>query len=384
VNEFPVPTPGSQPAGITVGPDGALWFTEENGNKIGRITTGGVITNEFPIPTLNSSPQEITTGPDGALWFTEFGAAPLPKIGRVTTSGAFTEFELPAGSGPDGIAAGPDGALWITMNGTARIGRMTTSGQLTHEFPLLEGFKPGDITPGPDGRMWFTEGEADRIGAISVNAASGTSPSEYTLPPGTDPSGIAASAGALWFTEHALGVRQIGRISALGIPITHFGPTGEGPSGIAFGADGALWFTETGSDRIGRMTTSGSVSSFTIPTPASEPGGIVAGPDGAMWFTEFLGNNIGRIEVGSASAPPASFRPAPLTIGTPRSTSKPKSKCRVPRVRGLTVSRARKKMRRAKCRFRVRGKGKVVSTKPRAGTRTSQRVTLRAKPKRRR
>ena len=29
---------------ITVGPDGALWFTKKSGNAIGRITTGGKIT----------------------------------------------------------------------------------------------------------------------------------------------------------------------------------------------------------------------------------------------------------------------------------------------------------------------------------------------------
>jgi hypothetical protein len=50
------------PSGITVGPDGALFFTENAGNKIGRITTAGVIT-EFPIPTENSQPNGITTGP---------------------------------------------------------------------------------------------------------------------------------------------------------------------------------------------------------------------------------------------------------------------------------------------------------------------------------
>ena len=105
VTEFAVPTPASQPAGITVGPDGALWFTEENGHRIGRITTGGQIT-EFPTPTPVSGPTEITAGPDGALWFTEFAANP-PKIGRVTTGGTFTEYELPLGSGPDGITTGP-------------------------------------------------------------------------------------------------------------------------------------------------------------------------------------------------------------------------------------------------------------------------------------
>src|SRR5687767_7975121 len=59
ITEFVVPTPNSQPAGITVGPDGALWFTEENGHKIGRITTDGAIT-EYPIPTVPSAPGEIT------------------------------------------------------------------------------------------------------------------------------------------------------------------------------------------------------------------------------------------------------------------------------------------------------------------------------------
>jgi hypothetical protein len=36
--EFVVPTPHSSPEAITAGPDGALWFTEWEGGKIGRIT----------------------------------------------------------------------------------------------------------------------------------------------------------------------------------------------------------------------------------------------------------------------------------------------------------------------------------------------------------
>lgn len=31
-------TAGAQPIGITAGPDGNLWFTEFNGNRIGRIS----------------------------------------------------------------------------------------------------------------------------------------------------------------------------------------------------------------------------------------------------------------------------------------------------------------------------------------------------------
>ena len=51
----------------------------ERRNRIGRITTGGVIT-EIPIPTSDSVPYGVTSGPDGALWFTE---AATGKIGRL-------------------------------------------------------------------------------------------------------------------------------------------------------------------------------------------------------------------------------------------------------------------------------------------------------------
>ena len=71
IGEYPVPTANSKPEDITAGPDGALWFTEDYGNKIGRITTAGVIT-EYPVPTANSYPEGIVAGPDGALWFTEY------------------------------------------------------------------------------------------------------------------------------------------------------------------------------------------------------------------------------------------------------------------------------------------------------------------------
>lgn len=37
ITEYPV-TQYTSPNGLTAGPDGNLWFTEENGNNIGKIT----------------------------------------------------------------------------------------------------------------------------------------------------------------------------------------------------------------------------------------------------------------------------------------------------------------------------------------------------------
>src|ERR1700730_2683445 len=66
-------TAGSYPFGITTGPDGNLWFTEEIGNRIGRITPLGVVTQFSAGITAGAGPAGITTGPDGNLWFTEVG-----------------------------------------------------------------------------------------------------------------------------------------------------------------------------------------------------------------------------------------------------------------------------------------------------------------------
>ena len=74
-----------------------LWFTNAANNSIGRISTAGVVTN-FTDPTI-SQPASITLGPDGALWFTNAGNN---SIGRITTSGVVTNFTDPTFSSPGG------------------------------------------------------------------------------------------------------------------------------------------------------------------------------------------------------------------------------------------------------------------------------------------
>ena len=76
-----------------------------------------------------NDPAGITAGPDGALWFTNDGTG---SIGRITTAGVVTNYTAPASTDPDGITAGPDGALWFTNAGNDSIGRITTAGVVTN------------------------------------------------------------------------------------------------------------------------------------------------------------------------------------------------------------------------------------------------------------
>ncbi|GGM30800.1 hypothetical protein ACFFX1_46295 [Dactylosporangium sucinum] len=45
---------------------GGCWFTEWAGNRIGHVTSGGVVT-AHPLPTPDAEPHGLTIGPDGAV-----------------------------------------------------------------------------------------------------------------------------------------------------------------------------------------------------------------------------------------------------------------------------------------------------------------------------
>lgn len=58
-----------------------------------------------------------------------------------------------------------------------------------------------------------------------------------------------------------------------------------------------MWFTEE-AGRIGRITTTGVITEYDVPTPEGKPLGLTAGPDGNLWFTYFESNRAVRMTLG--------------------------------------------------------------------------------------
>jgi len=71
---------GSQPAFLTIGPDGNVWFTESGTSKIGILNISTHVIREITLPTAGAQPWGITLGPDGNVWFTEMSGN---KIGVI-------------------------------------------------------------------------------------------------------------------------------------------------------------------------------------------------------------------------------------------------------------------------------------------------------------
>ncbi|HVU03733.1 MAG TPA: hypothetical protein VHE30_18370 [Polyangiaceae bacterium] len=304
IDEFDIPTAGARATGIAAGRDGAVWFTEEARQRIGRITIAGEITEFGPIG-VSSYPIQIASGVrfhegdgsiDGELWFADLGQpmgsgeTKIASIGRIATSGDVTEWSLPAGYIPQDVAVVPDGTIWFTTT----VGAVGSMNPNSHAVSWLSGLPAGagsiGITAGPDGYAWYVAQWPDRIGS--------TDGAHYQVP--TQPAGVveivAGPDGALWFTEFTAG--KIGRVTVDG-QFTEFGveDTQAQCVGITVGPDGALWFTRGGTSEIGRITVDGFETHYPIPTQHSAPNLITLGSDGNLWFTEANTNKIGRVHI---------------------------------------------------------------------------------------
>ncbi len=255
--EYTIPTPNSGPNSITVGPDGALWFTEEFRVQDRADHDGGPDHGIQPPDPLRE-PQVIATGPDGALWFT----AVLPNkalgsvIGRITTDGHFTWYDKGIANErfAYGIAPGPDGKMWFALN--AQIANISMSGKITL-FPQQNLYIYTVLTVAPNGTIFFPAPSASGYSIV-----------------GMSPSGAQ--------TFYPVPVLKNGRAATF----------------VAMGPNGRdLWFLRL-KDAVGKLDASGKLTEFFVPIRAHRrpfPSALTAGPDGAMWFTMRRSNTIGRV-----------------------------------------------------------------------------------------
>ncbi len=307
-------TPDSPAGGMVVARDGAVYMNA--GGHFLRYTgsftqyaypsqQGG---STFALPGLNT----IANGPGGAVWTilqeTLTGGVPLrysgaltPATGNIVESSILTTFQ------DDGlISVGPaaNGLMWVNgyqlASGIAFINNGFTDIE-NAAVKSIGSFNTPDadvlnaMTFGPDGALYvandpfYNSTLPSRI--FRVNPVNNAITATITLPAGSNVQQLASGPdGALWFTDS--GLNKIGRMTTGG-HVTYYNiPSANGGlSGITAASDGALWFTETAANKIGRISTAGSVTEYSVPSSGAQPQGISAGAPGAcipgtVYFTE--------------------------------------------------------------------------------------------------
>jgi virginiamycin B lyase len=288
LKQYQLPTADSAPRYIATGSDGNRWFTESSEflpATIGRITPSGAVT-EFgpacPFCILN----DIAQGPGNILYYTSND----PILGRITTSGDFLDpVPMPQSDAVAGNIAAHGNRIWITDFNGDNLWRYTIGTGRFTQFPVSQ---PADVAVDAAGIVWFTAPDEPGIGrldpqtgALSLTATEGF-PREIAV----------AANGEIWFTERFVPL-AVGRLDPATNTVTEFPVTpGVGPEGITASPDGSIWFTQTTKGNVARITDDGVITEAKA-VKRSEPFGITVDADADPWYTMMSANKIGELRL---------------------------------------------------------------------------------------
>ena len=80
IKEWTVPTPGSRPHDPLATADGALWYTGQMNNVLGRLDPKIGQFKEYPLKTPHSGPHGLVEDKDGNIWYTGNAGALVGKL----------------------------------------------------------------------------------------------------------------------------------------------------------------------------------------------------------------------------------------------------------------------------------------------------------------
>lgn len=241
----------------------------------------------WDVPTQGSRPHDPIATKDGAIWWT---GQLSNKLGRVDPkTNAIVEYTLKSQhTGPHGLAEDKDGNIWFTGNHTALIGKLDPKTGITTEYkmPDPKAKDPHTINIDQNGIVWFTVQQGNMIGRLDPKSGEVklvTSPTERSRPYGLMING----KGVPWLVE--FGVPKMASIDPQTMAIKEYTlpNAASRPRRLAFEGDDIIWYTDFPRGMLGRFDTkTGAVKEWPSPSgPKSEPYGIVF-TKGAVWYSE--------------------------------------------------------------------------------------------------
>ncbi|MDB5956765.1 hypothetical protein [Ramlibacter sp.] len=200
VREFALKTPHSGPHGLVEDRAGNIWYTGNTGSLVGRLDPRSGTVTEYPMPEGKTDPHTLAFDRDGILWFTLQNANQVGRLNRTTGELKFVTMPTP-GARPYGMAFDPRGMLFVVEFGTNGIALINPATMAVREFKLPDaGARPRRIAITPDNKVWYTDyarGTLGRLDPASGEVKEWLSPSGA----GSAPYGISAIGDTLWYSE---------------------------------------------------------------------------------------------------------------------------------------------------------------------------------------
>jgi virginiamycin B lyase len=241
---------------------------------------------EWVVPTPGSRPHDPLATPDGAIWYTGQFANTLGRLDPKT--GNIKEYRLTLKAGPHGLAADKDRNIWYTGNFGGHVGKLNPkTGELTAYFmPNPAARDPHTPIFDQKGTLWFSVQGGNMVGRLIPQTGEVklvTSPTPKSRPYGM----VVNSKNIPFFVE--FGSNKIASIDPNTMAIREYvlPNTESRPRRVAITSDDVLWYSDYSRGYLGRFDpATGKASEWASPGgPQSQPYGIVAVKD-VLWYSE--------------------------------------------------------------------------------------------------
>jgi virginiamycin B lyase len=294
-----VPTLGSRPHDPVATRDGAIWWTGQLANKLGRVDLKNGTIREYTLKTPHTGPHGLVEDKDGNIWFTGNHAALIGKLDPKT--GIVTEYKIPDPNvkDPHSLSFAPDGVLWFTAQQSNTVGRLDPK---TGEFKLIAmptpRSRPYGILVSPKGVPTLCLFGTNKLVTIDPDTMA---VKEYVLPNSESrPRRIALVGDEVYYADFSRGF--LGRLNlATGEHKEWQSPSGpqSQPYGIVF-TKGAIWYNESFAkpNTIVRFDPkTEKFQSWAIPGGGDIVRKMDVTPDGNPVTANSLTNQVGLVEI---------------------------------------------------------------------------------------
>src|ERR671915_2164576 len=124
IKEWQVPIAGSRPHDPLATRDGAIWYTGQMTNRLGRVDPKTGQVREYPLKSPATGPHGLVEDRDGNIFYTGNHQALIGKLDPRT--GSVTEYKMPDPNAkdPHSLSFAQDGMLFFTLQQSNMIGRL--------------------------------------------------------------------------------------------------------------------------------------------------------------------------------------------------------------------------------------------------------------------
>ena len=246
IKTWQVPTPGSRPHDPLASKDGAIWYSGQMANVLGRLDPKSGQFKEYPLKSPHSGPHGLVEDKDGNIWYTGNTGALIGKLEPKT--GAVTEYKMPDPDvkDPHTLIFDQSGILWFTAQNANRVGRLDPkTGEIKLLTPPTAKSRPYGMAVNSKGTVFYVAFGTNKVGSVDPKTLEIR---EYVLPDSASrPRRITiTSDDIIWYADFSRG--YLGRLDSATGKVAEW-PSPSGPKSQPYGISAindVIWYSESG------------------------------------------------------------------------------------------------------------------------------------------